>query len=336
LGATARRAVESMTRVFFVVGPTATGKSELAADLAHDVDAEIVNSDAFQIYRGLDLLTAKPDQATRAKAPHHLIGTMSIREEMNAEKFRRLALATLDEIHSRKKVAIVVGGSGLYIKGLTHGLSDLPEADPSLRTQLDRLTLDQLRARLVDLDPKTVDKIDIKNRRRLVRALEICLMTGRPASAQRTKWKAVGAAVASGTGKRVQDATRSAPKAFGTSTGVLVFRDRDELYQRINQRVTAMFQNGVIEEVRATGAMSETASKMIGLREIRELLDGKLSILQCVAQIQQASRRYAKRQLTWFRRQTNFEPLNLSLLSHNEAVKWISQRASRSLVQGND
>jgi tRNA dimethylallyltransferase len=336
LGATARRAVESMTRVFFVVGPTATGKSELAADLAHDVDAEIVNSDAFQIYRGLDLLTAKPDQATRAKAPHHLIDTMSIREEMNAEKFRRLALATLDEIHSRKKVAIVVGGSGLYIKALTHGLSDLPEADPSLRTQLNRLTLDQLRARLVDLDPKTVDKIDIKNRRRLVRALEICLMTGRPASAQRTKWKAVRAAVASGTGKRVQDATRSAPKAFGASTGVLVFRDRDELYQRINQRVKAMFQNGVIEEVRATGAMSETASKMIGLREIRELLDGKMSILQCVAQIQQASRRYAKRQLTWFRRQTNFEPLNLSLLSHNEAVKWISQRASRSLAQGND
>ena len=325
-----------MTRVFFIVGPTATGKSELAADLAHDVDAEIVNADAFQIYRGLDLLTAKPDQATRAKAPHHLIGTMSIREEMNAEKFRCLVLATLDEIHSRKKVAIVVGGSGLYIKALTHGLSDLPEADPDLRTQLNRLTLDQLRARLVDLDPKTVDKIDIKNRRRLVRALEICLMTGRPASGQRTKWKAVGAAVASGTGKRVQDATRSAPKAFGASTGVLVFRDRDELYQRINQRVKAMFQNGVIEEVRATGAMSETASKMIGLREIRELLDGKMSILQCVAQIQQATRRYAKRQLTWFRRQTNFEPLNLSLLSHNEAAKWISQRASRSLAQGND
>ena len=322
-----------MTRVFFVVGPTATGKSELAANLAHDLDAEIINADAFQIYRGLDLLTAKPDPATRAKAPHHLIGTMPIGEEMNAEKFRRLALATLGEIHSREKVAIVVGGSGLYIKALTHGLSDLPEADPSLRAQLNRLTLDQLRARLVDLDPKAMDAIDIKNRRRLVRALEICLMTGRPASAQRTKWEGAGA-VASGTGKRGQGATRSAPKAVG-STGVLVFRDRDELYQRINQRVTVMFQNGVIEEVRAAGAMSETASKMIGLREIRELLDGKMAILQCVAQIQQASRRYAKRQLTWFRRQTNFEPLNLSLLSHHEAVKWISQRASRSLAQGN-
>ena len=323
-----------MKCVFFIVGPTAVGKSEVAAAVAQRLGAEIVSADAFQIYRGLDLLTAKPDQATRAKAPHHLIGTMSIHEEMNAEKFRRLALATPGEIHSREKVAIVVGGSGLYIKALTHGLSDLPEADPSLRAQLNRLTLDQLRARLVDLDPKAMDAIDIKNRRRLVRALEICLMTGRPASAQRTKWEGA-VAVASGTGKRVQDAARSVPKAFGASTGVLVFRDRDKLYQRINQRVTAMFQNGVIEEVRAAGAMSETASKMIGLREIRELLDGKMSILQCVAQIQQASRRYAKRQLTWFRRQTNFEPLNLSLLSHHEAVKWISQRASRSVAQGN-
>src|ERR1700730_13439431 len=107
-----------MTRVFFVVGPTATGKSDLAADLARSVDAEIVNADAFQIYRGLDLLTAKPDRATRAKAPHHLLGTKSIHEEMNAEKFHRLALAALDEIHSRRKIAIVVGGSGLYIKAL--------------------------------------------------------------------------------------------------------------------------------------------------------------------------------------------------------------------------
>jgi tRNA dimethylallyltransferase len=103
------------------------------------------------------------------------------------------------------------------------------------------------------------------------------------------------------------------------ATGVFVYRDREELYQRINQRVEAMFEYGVIEEVRTTGAMGATASQMIGFREIRELLDGKISLLQCIAEIQQATRRYAKRQLTWFRRQTNFSPLNLSLLSHNEA-----------------
>jgi tRNA A37 N6-isopentenylltransferase MiaA len=237
---------------FFIVGPTATGKSEIAADVARALDAEIVSADAFQIYRGLDVLTAKPDAATRAKAPHHLIGTMSILQEMNAEKFRRAASDAIAQIHARNKSAIVVGGSGLYIKALTHGLdSDW---------------------RKVDAEPQ----------------------------------------------------------------GLFVFRDRQELYDRINRRVEAMFERGVIEEVRATGAMSATASKMIGLREIRELLDGRMSILQCIAAIQQATRRYAKRQLTWFRHQTSFPPLNLSVLTDKEAVKWISQRAGRSLARRDD
>ena len=171
-----------MTRAFVIVGPTATGKSELAADVAREISAEIVSADAFQIYRGLDLLTAKPDASTLAKAPHHLIGTMPFTEEMNAEKFRRLGLRAIDEINSRGKLAIVVGGSGLYIKALTHGLAPLPESDPKLREKLNAMSLDNLRAQLVELDPEAAKKIDIKNRRRLVRALEICLITGKPAS----------------------------------------------------------------------------------------------------------------------------------------------------------
>jgi tRNA dimethylallyltransferase len=110
---------------------------------------------------------------------------------------------------------------------------------------------------------------------------------------------------------------------------VFVFRDREELYQRINQRVEAMFEQGIIEEVRAAGLMGATASQMIGLREIRELLDGKMSLIQCIAAIQQATRRYAKRQLTWFRRQSNFSPLNLSLLTHNEARILLGQHSER-------
>src|SRR5437660_8977410 len=125
-----------MRRAFFIVGPTATGKSELAADLAGEIEAEIVSADAFQIYRGLDLLTAKPEALTLAKAPHHLIGTTPLHEEMNAEKYRRAALRAVDEINSRDKPAIVVGGSGLYIKALIHGLAPLPEADPTLREKL--------------------------------------------------------------------------------------------------------------------------------------------------------------------------------------------------------
>jgi tRNA dimethylallyltransferase len=298
-----------MRRGFFIVGPTATGKSELGADVAHELNAEIVSADAFQIYRGLDLLTAKPEASTLAKAPHHLIGTTPLREEMNAEKFRRLALRAIEEINSRGRLAIVVGGSGLYIKALTHGLAPLPAADPKLREKLNAMTLDELRSQLIELDPETVREIDMKNRRRVIRALEICLLAGKPASQ-----------IVAGVGDS------GLPGSRVPATGVFVFRDREELYARINQRVEAMFENGVIEEVRASGATSATASQMIGLREIRQLLEGKMSLLQCTAEIQQATRRYAKRQLTWFRRQTNFPSLNLSLLSHNEAVKWILLR----------
>ena len=167
------------------------------------------------------------------------------------------------------------------------------------------MSLDDLRSQLVELDPGTSRKIDLKNRRRVMRALEICLLTGKPVSAQRLCGGASHSEAA---------------------TGVFVFRDREELYERINQRVEMMFERGVIEEVRAAGTTSATASQMIGLREIRELLAGKKSFSQCIEEIQQATRRYAKRQLTWFRRQTNFVPLNLSFLTHKEAAKWISLR----------
>jgi len=298
-----------MRRTFFIVGPTATGKSELAADVAHEIGAEIVSADAFQFYRGLDLLTAKPEAPTLAKAPHHLIGTVPLTEEMNAERYRRAATVAIEEINSRGKLAIVVGGSGLYIKALTHGLAPLPASDPKLREKLNAMSLDNLRAHLVELDPEAAKKIDIKNRRRLVRTLEICLLTGKLASE-----------VVAGVG----DSGR--PGSSIPATGVFVFRDRNELYELINRRVETIFERGVIEEVRAAAVTSVTASQMIGLREIRELLAGKKSLPQCIAEIQQTTRRYAKRQLTWFRRQSNFLPLNLTFLTHNEAAKWISLR----------
>src|SRR5260370_12686617 len=157
-----------MARTLFIVGPSATGKSELAADVAQEIGAEIINVDAFQIYRGLDLLTAKPNAATIAKVLHHLIGTIPLHEEMNAEKFRRAASRVINEIHSRDKPALVVGGSGLYIKTLTHGLAGLPAADPKLRAQFNEMSLDEFRRRLGDLDPETAPKLYVKNRRLLV------------------------------------------------------------------------------------------------------------------------------------------------------------------------
>ena len=243
---------EFVARTFYIVGPTAIGKSALAADVAHLLKAEIVNADAYQIYEGLPLLSAKPDAATLAKVPHHLIGTVSPGLIMNAGKFRRMALREIEEIHARGKPVLVAGGSGLYVKALTHGLdSDWKKSD---------------------VDPR----------------------------------------------------------------GVFVFRDREELYQRIDNRVEMMFASGVIGEIHAVGRLSLTAEKMIGLREIRQLLEAKISVSECIAAIQRATRRYAKRQLTWFRHQTRFELLNLSLLTHNEAVVWILRNARLAFAQGND
>jgi tRNA dimethylallyltransferase len=196
------------------------------------------------------------------------------------------------------------------------------------------LSLDDLRAQLVRLDPEAARTIDMNNRRRLVRALEISLLTGEPASAQREQWT-VAASLCEARAAPVQTRRENASHS-DAATGVFVFRDREELYERINRRVETMFEKGVIETVRAAGATSLTALQMIGLRQIHQLLDGKTSLPQCIAEIQQATRRYAKRQLTWFRAQSTFEPLNLSLLSHNEAVKWISLRAPRTLLGHGD
>ena len=302
-----------MDGIFFIVGPTAVGKSELAADVAHRLHAEIVSADAFQIYRGLDLLTAKPDEATLAKAPHHLLSAVTLSEPMNVEKFRAAAQATIREIHSRGKTAIVVGGSGLYLKALTHGLAPLPSVDVALRDELNRASIDELFSRLQELDPEGAEKIDRKNKRRLVRAVEICLVSGTPFSAQRTEWE------------------KTLP-----ANGVFVFRERDELYQRIDRRVEKMFAEGVIDEVRNVGYLGPTAEKTLGVSEIRSLLAGEISESECVARIQQATRRYAKRQLTWFRRQNNLESLNLSLHGYQEAIELIAQTSKAVEVARTD
>ena len=294
-----------MRAVFFIAGPTASGKSELAAEVAARCGAEIVSADAFQIYRGLPILTAQPDAATLRKVPHHLVGSVPATEEMSAERFRALAVAAIEEINRRGKLALIVGGSGLYLKALTHGLAPLPAVDARLRAELNALSLDELNARLVAVDPSGADKIDRQNKRRVVRALEIFAQTNAPASAQRREWKT------------------EPPEA----RGVFVFRDRPELYARIDRRVAQMFRDGVTEEVARVGALSKTAEKTLGLDQVRQLLEEKISPADCLAEIEQATRRYAKRQLTWFRRQPNFEPLNLSLLKdHAAAVDWILQK----------
>ena len=298
---------------FFLVGPTATGKSDVAAEVALACGGEIVGADAFQLYEGLEQLTAKPPRELLVRVRHHLVGTIPLANEINAEQFRSAAVGAIRDIRARSKRAFVVGGSGLYIKALTHGLSRLPAADAKLRAQFERNTTPELVTQLEQLDPATAASIDRNNRRRVVRALEICILAGRPASELR----------------------ELEPPAHPPA-GVFVFRDRAELYERIDSRVQAMFATGVVDEVRNLGAISRTAAQTLGLQQIRELLAGKISQAECIAAIQQATRRYAKRQLTWFARQTSFEPLNLSRISFGEAVEFISRRARLSFAQQDD
>jgi tRNA dimethylallyltransferase len=296
-----------MQNTFFVVGQTAAGKTAAAVALAERWNGEIVSADAFQVYAGLDLLTAKPAAEELARAPHHLIRSVPLTASYNVARFREEALRCIAEIHLRGRWAIVAGGSGLYIKALTHGLSPLPSADPALRAELDTLDAAELLARLRTLDPAAASTIDALNKRRLVRALEVCLATGKPVSNQRGEW------------------ARSEPQH---ARGVFLFRDRGELHERISARVESMFSAGVLDEVRALGEnkLATSAERIIGLADIRLHLAGKLDLATCKDRIKAATRQYAKRQMTWFKREQVFEPVNLSLAEGHARMASLADR----------
>ena len=300
-----------MNETFFIVGPTAVGKTSLAVELAEQFDAEIVNADAFQIYRGLDILTAKPDSVAQRQVRHHLLGQVSLAETMSAVRFGELACAALADIRSRDKNAIIAGGSGLYLKAIIHGFDQVPPPDPRLRSELNTLCISELAGRLRKLNPEMAARTDLKNPRRLIRAIEIASVAAAVPGGRKCK--------AAGTAAATEGTATSEP------AGVLLLRDRDDLYQRINERVNAMFREGVEQEVRALQDIGPTATNALGLKEIRGLLDGQISRAECIAKIQQATRRYAKRQLTWFRRQTTFPQLNLTAFSYREAVRAITR-----------
>ena len=273
---------------FFLLGPTAVGKSALAVEFAERVGGEIVGADAFQIYTGLDLLSAKPSPELRARVPHHLIGEVPLAAAFDVAQWLARARECIAEIAARGRVPIVCGGTGLYIRALTHGLAPLPGADATLRASLEKEPLHALVARLLSLDPAS--KVDVRNPRRVIRALEVCLLTGRPFSGFRTEWSG-----------------DSAPR------GLILTRARDELHTAIHARTDAMFAAGVIEEVAAAGEVGPTAAQMLGLAEIRAHLAGKITRDKCIESIALATRQYAKRQLTWFRKERGFGWIDLSV-----------------------
>jgi tRNA dimethylallyltransferase len=299
----------AVPRFFCIAGPTACGKSALAAEVALRCDGEIVGADAFQVYDGLDILTAKPARELRERVPHHLIGCVPLALRFDVAQYRALALAAIRAIAARGRLPVVVGGTGLYFRSLTHGLADLPQADAALRAELSALPLAELQQRYKRLDPAGAERIDMQNPRRLVRAIEVCELTGRPFSSFR-EWPATEGSPG-GSPSHARGAAREG-EAPAEPRGVLLGRSREELYRRIDARVVAMFGAGVVEEVRACGEVGATAAQAIGFREIKALLRGEISKADCIAAIQQATRRYAKRQLTWFRREPSFGHLDLS------------------------
>jgi tRNA dimethylallyltransferase len=280
-----------------VAGPTGVGKSAFAVELANRLDGEILGADAYQVYRGMEVLTAQPDPGLLSAVPHHLTGFLSPADAFDAARFVSLAREKISEILSRGKLPIITGGSGLYIKALTHGLARMPAPDPALRSELIRLSTHELQERLKNIDPNA--RVDLRNPKRVLRALEISLLAGHPASELRREWH-----------------TKAAPEF----RGLLLVRDRTELHARIAANVRSMFQHGVVAEVGRLAQIGPTAAMAIGLREIQALRREELTEAQCIEAVILATRRYAKRQLTWFRNQFNFQIIDLTGLRDTDEI----------------
>ena len=280
----------SQSQAFFLCGPTASGKSALALLWAQQNDAEIVNADAIQLYRGLEILSAAPSTAERATIPHHLYGVIDPSESMDAGRYLRLAQPVIEDIQRRGKTPLIVGGSGLYLKFLTHGPSPLPQADTALRAALADVPLEELVARLRKIDPIEGARVNPHNRRYVERALEIHYLTGQAPSELRDGWE-----------------SRTRERSAGLR-GWCLRIPRADLHQRIAHRTRAMLEGGARDEVEALAETSSTCAKAIGIREIRDWLSGHCDRATCEERINAATRQYAKRQETWFRRETWLQP----------------------------
>jgi len=297
------------SRPVLVAGPTAVGKSQIALQLAGQLGGEIISTDSMQVYRGLDIGTAKPSPAERARVPHHLIDICDLTESFDAAQFARLAHCAVAEIQSRGRVPILCGGTGLYFKAFLEGLGEAPPADAKLRAELEAVPLENLLAELRERDPATFEKIDKKNPRRVIRAVEVIRLTGKSFSAQRASWGETKAA-----SSRCDD--RTAQRAVPTKINFYcITRTSDDLRQRINARVDAMFARGLVYETRELLkrglAENKTAMQAIGYRQVVEHLRGARSLAETIELVKIRTRQFAKRQLTWFRAQKNLEWIEL-------------------------
>ncbi|HEV8542683.1 MAG TPA: tRNA (adenosine(37)-N6)-dimethylallyltransferase MiaA [Verrucomicrobiae bacterium] len=278
----------------FIAGPTAGGKSALALLVARQLDGEIISADSMQVYRGLDIGTAKPSTQERQQVPHHLVDILEPDENFDAAQFLRLARAAEADIQSRGRLPIYCGGTGLFFKALVAGVGEAPPGDQRLRDELEAIPLPKLLDELSALDPVLFATIDRSNVRRVIRAMEVIRLSGKPYSELRSNWS---------------DAEQ---KGFWFG----LERERSELKERIDRRVEGMFAAGLVHETRELLKRrlwhNRTAMQAIGYRQVVEHLRGVRSLEETVELVKLKTRQYAKRQMTWFRHQLRLHWLKSS------------------------
>ena len=272
--------------VIYITGATASGKSALAMRLANTLGGEIISVDSMQVYCGLNIGTAKPSAQEQNEIQHHLIDVAQLSEAFDAAQFVSLAQQALKLIWKRGRVPIFCGGTGLYFRALIEGLGESPPSDESLRDELALMPIESLVAELRIKDPEAAKQVDLKNPRRVLRAIEVIRLTGRPYSEQRIGWNNVD----------------KAPQNL-----FCISREVDVLNQRIHKRVDEMFNQGLVEETQTLikkGLLNNrNACQALGYRQVLDLLDGKLDLENVVHQVKTKTRQFAKRQRSWFRNQ---------------------------------
>lgn len=285
-----------------IIGPTAIGKTSLSIELARHFKTEIVSADSRQFFKEMKIGTAVPTAEELAEATHHFIQHISIEDSYSVGDYEREALHKLDDLFQAQDRIVMVGGSGLYINAVVHGLDEFPEVDPSIRESLNekfqQKGIQLLQEQLKVLDPEYYSEVDRNNPHRLIRALEVSIGTGKPYSSFRRNHR---------------------PKRKFKTTLIGLTADREIIYNRINQRVDQMMEQGLLEEVTSLLDKKElNALNTVGYKELFEHLVGKLSLEEAVEEIKKNTRRFAKRQLTWFRK--------------NENVKWFDFRTPSSEI----
>ncbi len=271
-----------MKRLIVITGPTGVGKTDLSIAVARHIGVPVLSADSRQVFEGMAIGTAQPTADQLAAVPHHFIASHKITEHYTCGRYAEEAMALLEKLFKDYDQVVVVGGSGLYIDALCEGVDEMPGHDPELRDKLQKMPLEEILTQLKDLDPAYYEQVDRHNPQRVVRAVEVCLQTGRPYSEQRTG--------------------RRAARNFDV-VKIGVDMPRADLYDRINRRVDAMMSAGLEAEARALYPhRALNALQTVGYRELFDYFDGNITLAEAVELIKRNSRRYAKRQLTWLRR----------------------------------